>query len=391
MTAPTKTAAAQNKNAPPPQPYPFPVGVYESIIQDYDQQVINALAVSAWVAPVQAPIWNVSPTGWLRTLWLDFTLTIAGNAATPVFTADDVFALVNKVTVYDLGNIVVMQLTGYEWMLTNKFGGYYTLGDPRNDITYSKTTGSGASAGSCHFALALPFETVARDALGTVQNESKPGWKVELYIAAASAVYSTQPTATGTASVHVKGYAESYTEPAAAASNGRPFAQTPPLPGTIANWRSENLPLPAGNAKYDLTNGIGYPIRNVIYYGRDASDQTRATADNNWPDPAQLTLGSVVLFNRSKSLWQTRLGRDFDLFSVTADSASGRENGVYPVYFTRDFGLQPGDEMRFKYLDTQVNSQLRFSGSFGGAMTFFALVNWLAVPSKNRYSLIAGR
>jgi hypothetical protein len=30
------------------------------------------------------------------------------------------------------------------------------------------------------------------------------------------------------------------------------------------------------------------------------------------------------------------------------------------------------------------------TGSFGGSTTFFALVNWLATPSKNRYALISG-
>jgi hypothetical protein len=73
-----------------------------------------------------------------------------------------------------------------------------------------------------------------------------------------------------------------------------------------------------------------------------------------------------------------------------ADAAQGRENGVFPVWFTQDFGLKAGQELRFKYLDTQVNSLIRLTGIFGGTTTFFALVNWLAVPSKNRYSLISG-
>jgi hypothetical protein len=51
---------------------------------------------------------------------------------------------------------------------------------------------------------------------------------------------------------------------------------------------------------------------------------------------------------------------------------------------------KPGDELRFKYLDTQVNTLVRLTGSFGATMTLFAMTNWLATPAQNRYSLIAG-
>lgn len=384
MTTPTKQAG----NAPAPRPYPFPVGVYESITQDYDNTIALGATIAAWIAGIQAPLWNLSPTGWLRTLWLDFVLTVAGNAATPTLAADGPWNVIQKMTLYDLGGEQIIQVTGYEWMVLNKFGGYYEIGDPRADITYSVTSGSGSSAGSFHFALAVPFEAVARDSLGTVQNESKPGWKVEIYFDSAANVYGTQPTGTGTASMRVRGFPESYTEPAAAAPNGRPFAPSPPLPGTLQYWKSESNPMPSGALRFDLSNGVGFPLRNIIYYGRDAGNGTRATADGNWADPATLTLGNVNIFTKSKNLWLSRLGKDFGLTSTTADTALGRENGVFPVYFTRDFGLRPGAEVRFKYLDTQVNSLVRLTGAPAAAMTVYALTNWLAVPSKNRYALI---
>jgi hypothetical protein len=393
-------AAPQNKAQAqvPMRPYAFPVGVYESLTQDYDNTVTLGTTIAAWTAPIQCPLWNPSPTGWLRGFWLDFTLTIAGNAATPAYAADGPWSSVQKVTIYDLGGEVVLQLLGYEWMIMNKFGGYFELGDPRADLTYSVTTGSGASAGSYHFCLYLPFEAVARDALGVVQNESKPGWKVELWMDSAANAFGvggTLPTGTGTASVRVRGYIESYTEPASAAPGGRPFAQTPPLPGTLQYWKSESQALPAASTKYDLSNGIGFPIRNIIYYVRDAGNATRATADANWPDPSTLLIGNVNFFTRGKNLWITKMSKAYAFgasggAAPAADTAQGRENGVFPVWFTQDFTGLPGSELRFKYLDTQVNSLVRFTGSFGGATTFFALTNWLATPSQNRYALIAG-
>lgn len=383
MTAPTK-------NAPAPRPYPFPVGVYESTTQDYDQTVALGSTIATWNTQQLLPLWNVSPTGWLRSLWFDFTVTIAGNSATPTMAADGPWSFVQKCTLYDLGGEVVIQVTGYEWMVLNKFGGYYEIGDPRADITFSVTSGSAAASGSFHYVLALPFEQVARDALGTVQNESKPGWKVEIYADTAANTYGTTPTSTGTASLRLRGFPESYTEPILAAPNGRAFAQTPPLPGSLAYWKSENSVLPSGNGRYDLSNGVGFPIRNIVYYARATSDGTRATADPLWPDPSTLLLGNINLFTRSKNLWNSRLGKDFGLSSATPDTALGRENAVYPVWMTRDFGLKAGAELRFKYLDTQVNTLLRFQGQFGAGVTFFALTNWIATPSKNRYALIAG-
>jgi hypothetical protein len=393
MTAPMQAngaATGQNGQAVAVRPYPFPVGVYESGTQDYDN------SAGMQTTPVQMPLWNVSPTGWLRGLWFDFTLTTSANAAAVAFVADPInggFSGCQKVVLYDLGGEVIISLSGYEWLVIQKFGGYFEVGDPRADITFSQTAGSGSTGGSAHFLMYLPFEIVARDGLGTVQNESKPGWRVELWLDSSTQTYSVAPTTLPT--VRVRGYADSYTEPAAAAPNGRPFAQTPPLPGSLQYWKSENQALSAGTSRYDLTNGVGFPIRNIIYYGRDAGNSTRATADGNWPDPATLLLGNINYFTRSKNLWISKMSKTYGLANLgatspAADSAQGRENGVFPVWLTQDFGLNPGNELRFKYLDTQVNSLIRFTGSFGGAMNFFALVNWVATPSKNRYALISG-
>jgi len=382
MAPPRNRNAPSGKNAPPPvRPYPFPVGVYESGVQDYDN------TVTLGSTPTLAPLWNVSPTGWARGFWLDFTFVSTTGTVTAA-AADAPFSGVQKITLYDLGGEVVFQVLGYEWMVINKFGGYFTTGDPRADLTYSAATGAGATT---HFLMYLPFEVVIRDGLGTVQNESKPGWKVEIYLDANGVA---QPASTA-GTCRVRGYVDSYTEPAASAPNGRPFSQTPPLPGSLQYWKSENVSLPASTVKYDLTNAVGFPIRNIIYYVRDAGNNTRATADANWMDPATLLIGNINYFTRSKNLWIGKMSRDYDFTAYgtavpAPDSPNGRENGVFPVWFTKDMTNSPGGELRFKYLDTQVNSLIRLTGSMGGTTTFFALTNWIATPSKNRYALISG-
>jgi hypothetical protein len=289
--------------------------------------------------------------------------------------------------------------------MMNKFGGYFNIGDPRGDLTFVTNAASGNSQASpaAHFVYYLPLEVVLRDALGVVQNESKPGWKIELWFdTAANAVAGGKTTGgtpfTSTAvtpSVRIKGYLDSYTEPAAAAPNGRPFAQSPPLPGSLQYWKQENQTLPSGTAKFDLSNGIGFPLRNILYYTRDASDISRATSDANWPDPATLLIGNVNYFTYGRNRWISKMGKTYGFTGyggapAAADTANGRENGVWPVWMTQDLANDPGQELRFKYIDTQVNTLVRLTGSFGGALTFFAVTNWIATPSQNRYALIAG-
>lgn len=391
--ADTAAPPAANPKAAPPRPFPFPVGVYDPITQDYDQIVVPAATVAAWTAPIQAPLWQVSPTGWLRGAWWVFDLTITGGGTTATYTNDGPFGLVQKFTIYDLGGEVVFQVTGYEWMAVNKWGGYFEINDPRADLTYST-----ANTGNVHMTLYAPFEVTGRDALGTVQNESKPGWKFELYIDAAQNTYgvgAVLPTGTATISLRIRGYLDSYTEPAGAAPGGRGFSQSPPLPGTLQYWKSESATLPSGSAKFDLSNGIGFPLRNVVYYARDAGNATRATADGNWPDPFTVLIGNVNLLTISKNLHISRFSKYYGYAGIGAtapgaDTACGRENAVFPYWRTSDMQAHPGEELRFKYIDTQVNTLFRFTGSFGASTTFFALTNWLATPSKNRYALIAG-
>lgn len=398
---PVQQAQKPGANQAPVRPYPFPVGVYESCVQDYDNIVVLGGTTATWTSPVQAPLWNCSPTGWLRGAWLDVTLFFASGNAAGAFAGDGPWSLIQKITVYDLGGEVVQQLSGYEWLNVNKFGGYFEIGDPRGDLAFVTNAATGNSQASpvAHFSYYLPLEAVKRDALGTVQNESKPGWKIEIWFDTAANTVGTGGTpftaAAVSPQVRVKGYLDSYTEPAAMAPSGRPFAQTPPVPGSLQYWKSENQALPAGTAKYDLSNGVGFPLRNIFYYGRDAGNSTRATADGNWPDPATFLIGNVNYFTRGRLLWISLIGRAYGFSGVggappAVDTACGRENGVYPIWFTADMVTKPGDELRFKYLDTQVNTLVRLTGSFGATMTLFAMTNWLATPAQNRYSLIAG-
>ena len=257
-----------------------------------------------------------------------------------------------------------------------------------------------ATAGSFSFILYLPLELVARDALGTVENKStSSAWKVELWVDSQAATYNQVPSVMG--SLRVRATTDNYTEPASADEHGRAYSQTPPAPGTLQYWVSENSLMPAGTASYNLDNGIGFSIRTLVYKFVETSGGTRLAGDADWPDPATLTYGKIQLFQRYKNLWISKIGRNFgsptpvtaaasSVTTATRDVAGGRENGVYPVWFTRDFGLAPGAELRNGYLVTKQGTVLKLKGSFGAAGTLSVLVNYIISPSNDPGSLRAG-
>lgn len=381
--APAPSQGGQKKQ-PAPRAYPFPVGVYDVEAQDG-----GTMSLVQTTAPQQFPIYNVTPDGWLRGIWFDFTMTTASNAATVAFQADAPFSVINKVTLRDLGQqAVIGPIGGYDWMTLNKFGGYEFIGDPRADLTYSVTAGSGATGGSFAFSLYLPFEFVARDALGVVDNTSKPGWTVEIWMDASTAVYSTSPTTLGT--LVIAAYPVGYTKPVGAAPTGRPFAQTPPKAGTLQYWVSEGgQGAFNGQFTYDLVNGISFPLRNWLYKMVANSNGTRATGDGYWPSPATLQYGNVIMKAISKNRWINEQQNDFFLTNTTADGALGRENGVFPICRAKDFYSIAGDELRYKYLNTQQGTLVRLSGSTGGAALLYVLVNYIKPVDKSYYGLIA--
>lgn len=390
-TAPPRQGQQQGGQAAAPvASYPFPVGVYDIEAQDG-----GTVSVTQTAAPQQVPnYYNITPNGWIAGVWFDFSMAVSGNVTNSVtFSKDNPWSVINKVTLKDLGQQpVIGPIGGYDWMCLNKFGGYQAAGanDPRSDVTYTATTGTTGTSGSFTFSLFMPFEFVHRDALGTADNTSKPGWTVELWIDSQANTYLQVPSTMGI--LTIRAFTEGYTKPMGASPAGRPFAQTPPRPGTRMYWASEGGQGAFNGAfTYDLVNGISFPIRNIVYKAIDNSNGSRATGDTDWPDPVTLLYGNVqLLSSRSKLRWKSTMGRQFGLTSTTADAALGLENGVYVYPRTIDFTTQAGDELRYKYLNTKQGTLVRLQGSTSAAMLLYVLTNWIKPASGDYYSLLAG-
>jgi hypothetical protein len=371
----------------------FPVGVLKVENPDYDVTKTQTAGV------VQFDNHSFEPTGWLRGLWYQFDMFVTGQATNNVsFSGDNPFSVINKFTLKDVGNREVFgPMGGYDWLTSNKFGGYWDLGDPRADLAYSVTTGTGSTGGSFTFMLYVPLELVSRDALGAVENKSSSSaWKAELFMDSQASTYNQVPSVFGNLRVRVT--EDGYTEPAAADEHGRPLSQTPPAVGTLQYWVSENsggIGGASATIAYNLDNGIGYSVRNIIYkLTRGAA--SRVNGDADWPDPVTLSYGKVQLFQRYKTTWISKMSRAYCLTQTpgqafaaannTADSALNRENGVFPVWFTDDFDATPGGELRNGYLNTKTGTVLKWKGTLGAsaaADTLYCLINYVIPPGND--------
>src|SRR5215469_18228321 len=125
--------------APVLAPWPFPVGVLGTEnMSDYDQTKTMSTGT------VQFPDVQVAPDGWTRGLWFDVNAVATSNTNTVTFNGDASagsgapFTAINTVLFRDTGGEQIFgPFNGYDWMTTNKYGGYFNLGDPRNDVNYS--------------------------------------------------------------------------------------------------------------------------------------------------------------------------------------------------------------------------------------------------------------
>lgn len=372
------------------RPWPFNVGVIATEnASDYDQTVTMSGAT------VRFPDVKVQPDGWLRGLWFDVNGVTSGNSATVTFNGDAAagtgapFSAINTVLFLDTGGEQIFgPFNGYDWMTTNKYGGYQAQGDPRADQNYSTTTGSAATAGSFHFTLYLPLELSAADSLGAVENRSENSiYRVQLTLDTDTVLYTQKPTTDPT--VEVKTVQDSYTEPVAAmALGGRPVSQTPPSPGTLQYWKQEDdTGIPASGTHGTLiTNGIGNGYRNIIFKLIRTSG-TRANGTSDWPDPQEIDLGTSQVRRVYKKTWQDKMSRDYQYTTTTVDSPLGPESGVFVLPFTKDASHTPGNELRRRYLRTKPGNTFKVRGQYSNAGTLWMTENYI-VPRNNDFSQI---
>jgi hypothetical protein len=370
----------------------FRVGVYETDTPDID------VTLAATTAAQKLGTFKISPNGWLAGIWCYFQLTVTGGTYTA--SGDNPWSGIQKMTFRDVGNReIIGPLTGYEWFVVNKYGGYWPgQCDPRNAASGFQLPGTAGTV--TEFSLYIPLEIVYRDTLGEIENKSaSASYTLEIYIDSMANTFGGG-TFTGI-SWRMRGNLEGYTEPQAADSKGRPFSQAPPADGTVQYWASEIWTATAGIQRYNQQNGIGYSIRNLAWIAYDNANGTRATGWNfgatpqagDFPDPFTLAFGKVQLFQRPANMWQNLMAKWYGLTTATisGDANLAPENGVFVQSFARDFDTIVGNELRNGLLVTRAGNVLQGSGTFAAAANVHVLTNYLVPPGNDAARLRSTR
>jgi hypothetical protein len=279
-------------------------------------------------------------------------------------------------------------------MIINKFGGY-GIGDPRASAVYQNVTGNHATGGSFTFVLYVPLEVVARDALGVLENKNAASpFSLNLTVNTLANVYSTAPD--GGASLVTTIVEDGYWAPQATDASGNPLSQSPPDNGTTQYWVKPSFNMASGTNLTQLTGGLGFPIRTILFENYSVSSPSRANGQTDWPDPVTLFYKGAQLKNLPKNVYLQLMCQWFGLTATgtssgsvtpTFDAANGLENGVFSLIFADDLTTKPGNELRRSYLVTNQGDQFQISGSFGAACTLYELVNYVASGDGNPASL----
>lgn len=338
------------------------------------------------------PQYSPTPNAYLRGLWLQVVGATTSNTNTIATNADFPFNVFSSIVFSDANQKPIFgPVGGYAAMVTNKYGGYQYNDDPRADATYSVTTGHTASAGSFTYNQYIPLEVDSRDGLGSLQNKSaSSAFQLILTVNTTTATFTTAPTNPPTVTVNV--HEDGYLQPKPTDSTGNPLAQAPPQLGSTQYWTNGSYNALNGAQQIQLTQGLGYPLRNLVAINYDVSTVTRATGDTDWPTAVSFIFRGTTFFNVLQTTWKSQMSRQYGFTSATADSANGLENGVYALCFANDFGLQDGDELRNAYLVTQQGDQFQMIGTFNGNSNMTWLANYVApiAGPQNAASIQAG-
>lgn len=391
MTATTTQApaggAAPNAKQQQVMLKPFRVGA-----QPIDEDVFDR-SVTLNASTQSLDQYNVPSTAYLNGIFILVENTVTTSTATATSTStgvgvlaeDGPYNVIDNLRFTDTSsNEIIGEITGWDLYTINKWGGYAFDDElERNTDVFSSTTNATASSsasGSFSFLLRIPVELVPRDALGSMPNKSSDTpYKVKISVAAISTVYNNSATVGG--SCRFRMTPESYWEPTATDGSGNPVASQPPGVNTLAYWNKTDYSLSGTTINEQLTNSVGYPIRNLVFVLRD-SNKTRSQGESDWPDPFKLQLQSNIIVNRLKKVWKARITRDYG-YTAAGDAAGQKDNGVYVLPFNKDFGPKPGWETRRGYLKTTPGMRFQALATTGGsgAHTFTVLTNYVGVAA----------
>jgi hypothetical protein len=294
-------------------------------------------------------------TGYIRRIRLTTVLS-GGTAGTFTASGDAPYNFFNLIRLAEPNAAPVFELSGYNTLLCDIFGGFAGWDDPRQDWDFVGTSPN------LNLEPYVPVELdpTGMGALSNLSNASS--FRLTLIAEAAGNIYSANP-APFPAFV-VTPHVDYWTLPNPADQDGNPQATSPPFPGTIQLWSQiQNISLASGNNRTGL-NRMGNQLRTVIMVTRSAG----LRSETPFPNPAQLRWDDINL--RIESPQSIR-----KLMKEWIITTSTRDTGVYVYPYSTGIDRIVGGNGISSLLPTVTATRYELSGASGGAGTLDWIVN----------------
>lgn len=366
MPAPAASAQTPNPgqgvaSAPPVASMPL-VPFDQASHRGFEQgPVFNATQSAAQqpFGPVALPA-----QGYLRRLIVDISAT-GGVAGSGAGNADYPFSILNLIRLQDTNGAPLCELSGFNLMLMNAYGGFAGSPDPRVDPDYS------AGVITPSIQLSIPVE-IAPTGLGALANQSAAAaYKLTIIVDTLANTYSNVSGFTAPA-LTIRTFCDFWTLPAPADMLERPQQRTPPFNGTAQYFTQQpNVSVNQGLNNTRITR-VGNLIRTLAFVAR----QSGVRAEGTFPDPYTLNWDSRDL----------QIASDKTLRKVMREMISDlttRDTGVYVFNFNYGEGRRAGDVAINSWLPTVSATRLEVDGTTATAGAMDIIVNDVSVAETS--------
>lgn len=308
------------------------------------QPAVNWTAVPGANAVNLGPVPLPASGGYLRRILLE--VVASGGAGSGVGNADYPWNLINGVRLLEPNSTPIIDLTGFNLLLADTYGGYAGNPDPRIDPDYT------ANGNNPNFYPYLPVEIDTTGVGALADLSSSSAFQLFLSIASSASVWTTAPTTLPTLAINT--YQDYWTLPNPFDQDQRPQATAPPYPGTIQLWSQIPNVSIANNQRVQL-NRMGNQLRTVLLVFRAAGVRSETPA----PNPFALRWDDVILINSDLQTIRKTMRE-------LVDGLTARDTGVYCLAY--NFGLlrNVGGNGVNSYLPTVTATRYEISGPNGG-------------------------
>lgn len=333
---------------------------------DEHQEQFMDISQQIGAGTVVLPPTDVPAYGFMRGIWLLIEAT--GGAGTPTFLADAPFSAIQDVSLADVnGAPLYGPFAGYEVYAITRHGGYRRAFNPKASPDFN----GGDATGNFSYLVYIPVEVNLRDGLGALANlNAASSYKLRVSIAAASAIYGTNPTTFPT--VRVRAWLDAWTQPTPTDLEGNPQATQPPAHGTTQYWSKQIVNI-NGGVQTVRQNRVGNLLRENIYIFRDGTGARNAT---NWPPAFDLYWDSRLLKDYNTKMWRQQMCARLGLAApATDDAVLGLDKGVFVEDYAHEFDGGYGAELRDGWLPTAQSTRLESIATWGAAGTLTIITN----------------